>query len=279
MGEPFPAWIVIDDSGERFAADAAMKGTMPATPSASSTCVLRLEKDSCYMARPVCESATGDVLVTATLHYIHDPLCGWCYGAEPLVRAAADVAELALVLHAGGLWPQPTTLPPEMRRYIQQADTRIAQMSGQPFGQAYLSGSLLDATLVLHSRPTIAAVLAAQTLDPGKALPMLRGIQHAHYEQGQRVVEREVLCDIAEACGLSRAEFAAALDTVAVDAHIAATRELMGRVGSGGFPTFVLQIGETLVGVPHQRFASSPAEFQAWLRRQIAAQARAAATH
>lgn len=23
---------------------------------------------------------------TPTLHYIHDPLCGWCYGAAPLVR-------------------------------------------------------------------------------------------------------------------------------------------------------------------------------------------------
>lgn len=24
----------------------------------------------------------------AVLHYIYDPLCGWCYGAAPLVRAA-----------------------------------------------------------------------------------------------------------------------------------------------------------------------------------------------
>ena len=22
------------------------------------------------------------------LHYIYDPLCGWCYGAKPLVQAA-----------------------------------------------------------------------------------------------------------------------------------------------------------------------------------------------
>ena len=25
---------------------------------------------------------------TPTLHYVYDPLCGWCYGAAPLVRAA-----------------------------------------------------------------------------------------------------------------------------------------------------------------------------------------------
>ncbi|MCF3992670.1 DsbA family protein, partial [Pseudomonas aeruginosa] len=23
-----------------------------------------------------------------TLHYLYDPLCGWCYGASPLLAAA-----------------------------------------------------------------------------------------------------------------------------------------------------------------------------------------------
>ena len=26
-----------------------------------------------------------------TLHYVYDPLCGWCYGAAPLLEAAADL--------------------------------------------------------------------------------------------------------------------------------------------------------------------------------------------
>lgn len=207
--------------------------------------------------------------MAATLHYIYDPLCGWCYGAEPLVRAAATVADLELKLHAGGLWPQPTQLPAETRRYIQQADARIAQMSGQPFGAAYLSGLLLDPTMILDSRPTIAAVLAAQSIDPEKALLMLKGIQHAHYEKGRRVVEREVLCDIAVECGLPRAAFAAALDTVPAEAHMEETRRLMSRVSSGGFPTFVLQIDDEWSAVPHQRFAADPAEFQSWLRGEL----------
>lgn len=214
--------------------------------------------------------------MTATLHYIYDPLCGWCYGAEPLVRAAILVPDLTLTLHAGGLWPQPTQLPPETRRYIQQADVRIAQSSGQPFGEAYLSGLLLDPTMVLDSRPTIAAVLAAQLLDPAKALPMLKGIQHAHYEQGRRVVEREVLRDIAVECGLDPGAFSSALDQVRVDAHIEETRRLMGRVGSGGFPTFVLQIDGDWRSVPHGRFASDPAGFTNWLSGELNADASGA---
>ena len=208
--------------------------------------------------------------MTATLHYIYDPLCGWCYGAEPLVRAAQEAAGLGLELHAGALFPQPTQLAPEMRRYIQQADRRVGEISGQPYGDAYLNGLLLDPTLVLDSPPTIAAVLAAQALDPAKALPMLRAIQHAHWEHGRRVVEREVLLDLAADCGFDRVEFAAALDRAPADEHIARTRQLMEHVGAGGFPTFVLQVDDRLLPVPHQRFAGSPADFRRWLESQIA---------
>lgn len=212
--------------------------------------------------------------MNAVLHYIYDPLCGWCYGAEPLVWAAAKVEGLALRMHAGCLWPEPTRLPEQTRRYIQQADARVGQMSGQPYGEAYLNGLLFDPALVLESRPVIAAVLAAQALDPAKALPMLRGIQHAHYERGKHVVRAEVLAEIAAEIGLDAAPFAAALERVPVDEHIAASRELMNNVGAQGFPTFVLQIGDDWYAVPHGRFASTPAKFGEWLDAQLRAHSR-----
>lgn len=212
--------------------------------------------------------------MNAVLHYIYDPLCGWCYGAEPLVTAAANVDGLGLQLHAGGLWPQPTRLPTETRRYIQQADARVGQMSGQPYGEPYLNGLLFDPELVLESRPVIAAVLAAQSLDPAKALPMLRGIQHAHYEHGQHVVREPTLRDVAAQIGLDAAAFDAAVKAVPVDAHIAASQELMNNVGAQGFPTFVLQIGNDWFAVPHSRFASEPAKFGEWLDAQLRAHSR-----
>ncbi len=30
------------------------------------------------------------------LHYIYDPLCGWCYGAAPLVQAARGISGLTI---------------------------------------------------------------------------------------------------------------------------------------------------------------------------------------
>ena len=212
--------------------------------------------------------------MNAVLHYIYDPLCGWCYGAEPLVWAAKEVKGLSIAMHAGGLWPQPTRLPEHTRQYIKQADARVGQMSGQPYGDAYLNGLLLDPELVLESRPVIGAVLAAQALDPTKGLAMLRAIQHAHYERGKHVVRDDTLREIAAEIGLDPDAFAAERAKVPVDAHIAASQELMNNVGARGFPTFVLQVGTDWFAVPHSRFASAPAQFAEWLDGQMRAHTR-----
>jgi putative protein-disulfide isomerase len=205
--------------------------------------------------------------MSAVLHFIYDPLCGWCYCAEPLVNAAREVDGLDIRLHGGGLWPEPTRLPEETRRYIRQADTRAAEISGQPYGPAYLDGLLPDPTLTLESRPTTAAVLAADTLLPAGGLDMLKAIQHAHYERGLRVVEPAVLAQLAEELGIDAAAFSAAVAAVDVDGHITSSRRFMQQIGAGGFPAFVLQAGEQWFAVPNQQFASNPTGFADWLRQ------------
>jgi putative protein-disulfide isomerase len=206
--------------------------------------------------------------MTATLHYIYDPLCGWCYGAEPLAQAAAEVADLEVALHGGGLWPEPTTLPDDMRNYISQADKRLAELSGQPMGERYRNELLFDPELILESAPTIRAVLAAESL-AGKGLAMLQAIQHAHYVDGRHVVRPEVLIELAERVGLDSAEFADVVAKVDVDAHIAQTRALMRRIGAQGFPTFVLEMNGQWYGVEHNRFQRNAGGFAEWLKAAV----------
>ena len=164
--------------------------------------------------------------------------------------------------------------PTHTRRYIQQADVRVGQMSGQPYGEPYLNGLLFDPELVLESRPVIAAVLAAQALDATKALPMLRGIQHAHYERGQHVVRDATLREVAAEVGLDAAAFEQARTPCPSTSTSRQSRELMNNVGAQGFPTFVLQIGDDWFAVPHGRFASTPAKFAEWLDAQLRAHSR-----
>ena len=71
------------------------------------------------------------------LHYIYDPLCGWCYAAEPLIEAVALAApgNLAIRLHGGGLLEK-THLPISKRAYIRQADAHIGRLCPDRYSAA-----------------------------------------------------------------------------------------------------------------------------------------------
>jgi len=123
--------------------------------------------------------------------------------------------------------------------------------------------------MTLESRPTTAAVLAAESIEASKGLEMLRGIQHAHYERGLRVVEPDVLRQIASEIGIEPQAFEQALAGVDAGAHISNTKRFMHQIGSQGFPTFVLQIGEQWFAVPNRQFAADAEGFARWLEQML----------
>jgi len=206
----------------------------------------------------------------ATLHYIHDPLCGWCYGASPLVQAAREV--LAVVPHAGGMMTgqRRQRVTPQLRSYVMQHDRRIAQLSGQPFGDAYFEGLLRDADAVFDSEPPITALLAADTIG-GRGLDLLARLQRAHYVEGRRIADAAVLREMAVDIGLDGDAFDAAYATqrgAPTQAHIAASRSLLDRVGGAGFPTFVLEQDGRLDVVDVSAWFGRTEPWQEWLRSQ-----------
>ncbi len=204
-------------------------------------------------------------MTTSILHYVYDPLCGWCYAAEPLVKAAAE-AGLSIVLHGGGLWDPGVHAPEAKRRSMRETDARIARLTGQPFGQAYLDGLLVDPASIWWSRPTVAAVLAAEALDADRGPAMIAAIQHAHYVEGRPVVDDRVLAEAAGAIGLDSSLFAEALRSAPVEAHIQATRRLMRNHGLHGFPSFLLQHDGGIARLAHEECYGRPAEFVAAIR-------------
>jgi putative protein-disulfide isomerase len=208
---------------------------------------------------------------TATLHYIYDPFCGWCYAAAPLVKAAREV--LPVRAHGGGMMAgarrQPVT--PQLRDYVMPHDRRIAQITGQPFGQAYFEGLLRDTSAVFDSAPPIAAVLAADRL-AGRGLDMISCLQTAHYVDGRRIADRDVLIEMAGTIGLDAAAFALALDDAEsgeVQSHIGETRRMMDHVGARGFPSFALELDGRVMLLDASAYLGRQAAFQEWLKAQL----------
>ena len=159
---------------------------------------------------------------TTTLHYLYDPLCGWCYGAAPLVKAAREVLRVRPC--GGGMMTgaRRQAVTPELRAFVRPHDQRIEQLSGQPFGEPYLDGLLHDTNAVFDSGPPTAAMLAAEEM-AGRGLVMLARLQTAHYVEGRRIAERAVLVDVATALGLDPGIFAETLERqfgAALQAHI-----------------------------------------------------------
>lgn len=203
------------------------------------------------------------------LHYIYDPMCGWCYGAAPLLQAAREVDGLTIGLHGGGMMTGSNRkqVSPQLRNYVMQHDHRIAAMTGQQFGDDYFNGLLLDTAAVLDSEPPTTAILAAEAI-AGRGLDMLARIQAAHYVQGLRVAEPAVLRNLAAEIGLEPALFDskfAELEGAATQAHIAASRALLARVGGQGFPTFVLQRGTQIEMLDTGRFFGQAEAWKALL--------------
>lgn len=194
------------------------------------------------------------------LHYVHDPLCGWCYAAAPMADAVRE-AGIPLSLHGGGLWADPTKLSADKAAYIRKSDARIESLSGQRFGTAYTDELLSNPATVFWSLPTIAAVQAAKRVEAGSGLHMLHAIQVAHYVDGRRVVDPEILADVAAGIGLDPHDFERSFDLAGAGSHIASTRAFMERLGLGGFPSFVLERGAELICVPHDGFYGRAAAF------------------
>lgn len=205
-------------------------------------------------------------MIQTTLHYVYDPLCGWCYGASPLLKAAATLPNLRLQLHGGGLWLAERRRPMgrALRDYVRPHDERIAALTGQPFGARYFDELLLDAQGVLDSEPPLRAILAVTALG-GHPLTMLQRIQECHYRDGVRVGEFALLAGLAAEQGIEHESFRAAFDAAPLAEHLRDSQWWLRRIGGQGYPTLALQRGERLERVDISAMLGRPEALRQWL--------------
>lgn len=221
---------------------------------------------------------------STTLHYIFDPMCGWCYAAAPLVDAARSVPGLSVEFHGGGMMTGANRRPitAQWREYVMPHDRRIAELTGQPFGEGYFEGLLRDTGAVMDSEPPTTAVLAAEALRTGGGLDMIHRLQRAHYVEGRRIADVGVLASVAVELGFDAEAFAEAsarLSGEATAQHIAASRQLLQRAGGQGFPTFVLvQADGTASRIEIGPWLGRPDEWKAQLATLAAPSGTAANT-
>jgi len=166
-------------------------------------------------------------MINAAVTYLFDPLCGWCYGATPMLDrlAASGVAIDALptgLFSGSGARP----LDANFAAHAWASDQRIKELSGQPFSQAYLDNVLNASGTLLDSSAATLGISAAGLKDTHRRLPALKAIQRARYVGGRDIVTAGGVAEVLEDAGMADA---AGLVMAPTEEFLAAHRDLVGR--------------------------------------------------
>lgn len=180
----------------------------------------------------------------ATLIYVHDPMCSWCWAFSPVFdRLCRELpGEVATTRLLGGLAPDDDApMPVAMRDYLQATWRRIAAtVPGTEFNFAFWQ----QATPRRSTWPACRAVIAARRQRDDAGVAMIRAIQRAYYLEARNPSDAATLVALAGDVGLDAEAFAQTLDAPAtraeLDAEIAAARGL----GVDSFPDLRLRVGD-----------------------------------
>lgn len=181
----------------------------------------------------------------ATIIYIADPMCSWCYGFGPEITALHQgLPEVPVELIMGGLRAhQKKPITAEQRNTIRSHWQQVHAASGLPFSDVVLS----QENFVYDTEPACRAVVAARQLAPQTSLAVLHAIQQAFYAEGQDVTKGSVLAQVCAAAmtavghTIDADEFERAWTSDAALDATAADFALTKKWGVTGFPTVVLE--------------------------------------
>lgn len=202
--------------------------------------------------------------MTKTLHYLFDPLCGWCYGATPVLSALLEIPDVSVELLPTGLFSGAGARPmdSEFAAYAWSNDQRIERLTGQRFSEQYRQQVLGDRQRLFDSGPATVALTAVSLTAPARELEALKAIQSARYVDGKDVSSLATLADVLRGLGL---EQAATMVMQPDEALLAANRARTGRAqalmrefGARGVPTLVAESGAKRWIVNHAAFYSNP---------------------
>ncbi|MDB5236159.1 MAG: hypothetical protein JWR44_3152 [Hymenobacter sp.] len=182
------------------------------------------------------------------LLYIHDPLCGWCYGMSPVIqRVQRDFAgRVDVSVLCGGMVKGDDVAPiADTWDYLKQALGEVENVTGVMFGPAFLELGA-DGGYVYDSEPPSRAITAFRqmTQDPARAVAFAHAVQLALFRDGQDLNNPSTYNALLAPFEVDVVEFqrrwAAPETASATQQEFAA----VARIGVQGFPTCVLRLGE-----------------------------------
>lgn len=217
-------------------------------------------------------SSTGKTRSTKILHYVYDPLCGWCYGIAPLIEMVSHEFPDAIKLHGGGLFTPARGVSggESWKEYVTPLDERISQLSGQIFSQAY-KDNLGNTEMVLNSLLPISAILVAEMMGKRDVF-LLKALQDAYYLDGLNISDKNTLLFIVSKLGFDITQFSVLLTEVSekqIQHHLNQTHQLMNQVNGRGFPTLFIEDNQTYHLIPTEKYLGDTQRWQQFIKENL----------
>jgi putative protein-disulfide isomerase len=178
--------------------------------------------------------------------YLFDPLCGWCYGASPVVQQLGQRPDVQMSLHPTGLFSgSGLVMDAHFAAFAWSNDQRIQQLTGQTFSTAYRQQVLGRYGSACDSTAATLALTAVGLDNPAAELPVLQQLQQARFVHGLDICSTAAVASLLQAWGHNRAaqrlrEPDDAL-SLALHSRTQKARQLLGTLRTDGVPALAVR--------------------------------------
>lgn len=185
----------------------------------------------------------------ATLYYVHDPMCSWCWGFNPtlqqLKQNLPESVEFKYLL--GGLAADSVEpMPVAMQTFLQQTWRNIEQeIPGTVFNFDFWT----QCQPRRSTYPACRALIAARNQSVEKSLAMIESIQLAYYTKALNPSDDLTLIGLADKLELDLDQFRSDLNSEQTQSELQQQIQFSRHLGVESFPSLVLQKNESLQGV------------------------------
>ena len=193
--------------------------------------------------------------MNATLYYLHDPMCSWCWGYRPVWQTLQSLITekhpyLTITYVVGGLAPDSVEPMPEaMQHAIQGHWKRIHKELGTTFNHDFW----VDNTPRRSTYPACRAVLAAKEF--GAEQPMIEAIQRGYYLNAVNPSDNAVLIQLAgtilEEATLNQfiIDLTSKKTEEELQRHLVLSQHFHQQGVANGFPSLALEVDGRLHGL------------------------------
>ncbi len=201
-------------------------------------------------------NAKTAVMNKITIYQFTDPVCAWCWGNEPVMRAIdylyGDRIDVEFIM--GGLVEDIATMFEDDGRTadaVAHANDRIRKgwiaasaRHGMPVRTEPFT---LFSSRQPSSFPQNIAFEAAKRLDPAAAKRFLRRLREATFAEARPTAQIDVLIELATEAGLDATEFVDEYTHGNAQADFMQDRTKCRRNGITGFPSYLIKNGQTSI--------------------------------